>query len=524
MTWSIQLTPWALPPLLAVLLVLRDVSYLWPRRRERATPALVALASASGAWALLQLLMVVTPFLASKLLLTRLEYLPAAAAPVLWFWFALSFAASEEPRRGLRWLLAALCAVSATTVVLALAGPTHPLFHDATLARHGTSPLFGLVLRHGRWHWVHVATRIVTVVAATALVTGRLARTSGARSRVVWAAGAALLALAPAAFHLSLGRGAAGTDLSAAGFAGAAALLAGGILHPRLLDLGPVARTLVMVELRDPIVVLDGKGHIVDANRAAGTLLGLFPYGDVPLPLGRLWARSRNEPGDTGTVTIYLPVPGESEEHPFDVTITPLGDRGSAVRSAMVLRDVKARVAMERELRTMTEDLKRLANSDALTDLASRRHFMEALAREVERADRYGRALSLVLLDLDHFKRVNDTWGHATGDEVLKDAAFAVRAVCRDIDVPARLGGEELVILLPETDTEGARVVAERLRARLREAEHVSPDGKTFRVTASIGVASFGSDADTDKALLRRADEALYAAKRAGRNRVRLAP
>jgi diguanylate cyclase (GGDEF)-like protein len=519
MTWSIQLTPWVLPSLLAILLVLRDVDYLWPRRRESATPALIALSTASGLWALLQLLQVISPSLATKVLLTRIEYLPAAAAPVLWAWFTLVYARRGDLAR--RWFMIALYVISTATVVLALTGSAVPLlFHDEALRRQGSSSLFGLVLHHGPWYWVHATTRVMTVAATTVFVAGLLARTSGARRRVAWLVGGALLALAPLAFHLAPRAEAQWTDLSAAGFAAASALLAGGLLHPRLLDLGPVARTLVMVELRDPIVVLDRKGHIVDLNRAARTLLGLHPYGDVPLPLGNLWARSRGEPGATGTTTIYLPVVDEDEERPFDVTVTPLGERGSAVRSAMVLRDVTARVRMERDLRTMAGDLESLANSDPLTGLGNRRRFMEALTLEVERADRYGRALSLVLLDLDRFKKVNDTWGHAAGDEVLKEAARALRGVCRELDLPARLGGEELVLLLPETDAHGARIVAERVRERIQQARHDTPDGRTFRVTASMGVASLGPGTSTSDALLRLADEALYAAKHGGRNRV----
>lgn len=519
MTWSIQLTPWALPSLLAVLLVVRDAGYLWPRRREGATSVLLALAVMCAVWALLQLLAVVSPFLAAKMLLTRIEYLPAAAVPVLWAWFALVF--THRRKLGRRWFMIALYALSAATVVLALTGfGLHLLFSDPELRQQGASPLFGLVLRHGGWYWVHVTVRVVTVIVATALVAGWSARTGGARRPSAWAMGAALLALAPLALHFAPGATRQWTDLSAAGFAGASTVLTRGVLQPRLLDLGPVARTLVMVQLRDPIVVLDRKGHIVDANRAAGTILGLQRYGDVPLPLGNLWARSRHEPGTTGVVTLLLPVVGEAEEHPFDVTITPLGDRGSAVRSAMVLRDVTARVEMERNLRTMAEELERLANSDSLTGLSNRRHFMEALGREVERSDRYGRPLSLVLLDLDHFKKVNDTWGHAAGDEVLKSTAQALRSVCRDPDLPARLGGEELVLLLPETASTGARAVAERARRRIQQTRHEAPGGETFQVTASVGVVSLGPRALTADALLQRADEALYTAKRGGRNRV----
>lgn len=517
MTWSIQLTPWALPALLAVLLVMRDVGYLWPRRREPVARALLSFAGTAGVWALLHLVAVTAPSMAVKAGLARIQYLPAALAPVLWAWFALVY--TRRDRRRPLWPMAALCVLSAVTILVALLPPTvHWLLRDAALTPIGTTTLLGLTVRHGAWHWVHIGTRVVAVSAATALVAGKAARTPGARGGAGWAIAAGLLALAPAVAHLALGSGAAWADLSAAGFATASATLTAGLLHRRLLELGPVARTLVMVELRDPIVVLDAKGHIVDVNRAAENLLGLRPYGDVPLDLGKLWARSRQEPGVTATMV--LPVRDESGHRPFDVTVTPLGDRGTAVRSAMVFRDVTTRVRMEEELQATTDELRRLANSDALTGLANRRHFMEALDREVERAGRYGRALSLVLVDLDHFKKVNDTWGHAAGDEVLKDAAQALRSVCRDLDLPARLGGEELVLLLPETDGEGARVVAERARERIQATEHAGADGRAFRVTASMGVACFGEQAATVAALLQVSDEALYAAKKAGRNRV----
>ncbi|HKJ01798.1 MAG TPA: GGDEF domain-containing protein, partial [Longimicrobiales bacterium] len=139
---------------------------------------------------------------------------------------------------------------------------------------------------------------------------------------------------------------------------------------------------------------------------------------------------------------------------------------------------------------------------------------------EVERAHRYGRALSMVLLDLDYFKKVNDTHGHAAGDEVLRAAAGVLRSVCRELDLAGRLGGEELALLLPETDALGAGTVAERVRTRLEATRHRSPAGETFSVTASFGVASVGAGVETGEALLQAADEALYRAKRGGRNRV----
>lgn len=161
------------------------------------------------------------------------------------------------------------------------------------------------------------------------------------------------------------------------------------------------------------------------------------------------------------------------------------------------------------------------AVTDDLTGLANKRSFREFMDREASRAARFGHDLSVLILDIDNFKGVNDTYGHLQGDEVLRAIGRILTAVSRGIDVPARYGGEEFVVALPETDTEGAAEVAERIRARI-EAERigmVEGDGE-LRITASLGVAtSPGSSADVQE-LIAAADAALYEAKRSGKNRV----
>ncbi|MDQ3821376.1 MAG: diguanylate cyclase [Acidobacteriota bacterium] len=156
------------------------------------------------------------------------------------------------------------------------------------------------------------------------------------------------------------------------------------------------------------------------------------------------------------------------------------------------------------------------AFTDHLTGLANRRRFERQLEREVERTLRYNRHFCLLLLDIDHFKSVNDGFGHDAGDEVLRRLAKTLQAETRGIDLAARIGGEEFAVILPETDLEGAMDVAERLRAAISSAE-IPPVG---RVTASFGVAEFPVCAPTGRELLAATDAALYEAKNAGRNRI----
>jgi diguanylate cyclase (GGDEF)-like protein len=171
------------------------------------------------------------------------------------------------------------------------------------------------------------------------------------------------------------------------------------------------------------------------------------------------------------------------------------------------------------------EEAQRLSLTDPLTGLWNYRYLRESIRREVERASRFGRMLSVLALDLDRFKEVNDTWGHAAGDAVLVEFARRVRGEIREVDLAFRRGGEEFVVLLPETDARGAAIVAERLGAATRETPVPveSGGGARIRVTVSVGIAVYPDHASTGQQVLDAADDALYAAKAAGRDTWRLA-
>lgn len=165
------------------------------------------------------------------------------------------------------------------------------------------------------------------------------------------------------------------------------------------------------------------------------------------------------------------------------------------------------------------EEVFRLSTTDGLTQLYNRRYFMEQVAREEARARRYGRPLSLVILDVDHFKEINDRHGHVGGDHVLRQLATLLRANLRQEDLLGRYGGEEFAILLPETDAEGGRSMAEKIR-NLVESARFQFEEESIAVTVSAGISSTAPDTQDHEDLLRSADEKLYEAKRAGRNRV----
>jgi two-component system cell cycle response regulator len=176
---------------------------------------------------------------------------------------------------------------------------------------------------------------------------------------------------------------------------------------------------------------------------------------------------------------------------------------------------------LQEELVEQTRRLETLVFEDTLTGLANRRYILAQLSALVSGARRHGRPLSAAIIDIDHFKAFNDRYGHAAGDQVLVAAATAMRGHLRAEDHLGRLGGEEFLAILPDTDVEAAGRVMEKLRCEVAAAPAVH-EGRTLRVTASIGTATW--DGESPHELLHRADEALYAAKAAGRDRALSAP
>lgn len=193
------------------------------------------------------------------------------------------------------------------------------------------------------------------------------------------------------------------------------------------------------------------------------------------------------------------------------ISMSPLPWEGLPVLYVLIT-DVTALKQTEAMLRV-------LSNTDSLTGAWNRRHFIDLAEAEVERSRRYARPFSLLALDIDHFKRINDAHGHAIGDEALRAFTAACRSTLRTNDVLGRMGGEEFAVLLPETDGKGARHAAERIRARVRTL--AVPAGQEYvRLTVSIGWASSARGERSLDAMLSCADEALYRAKDQGRDRV----
>ncbi len=214
------------------------------------------------------------------------------------------------------------------------------------------------------------------------------------------------------------------------------------------------------------------------------------------------------------------PVTGIEEYMYQNLTISPLsGPHGSVEKVCLTVYDVTDMASSKRALEQANEQLMRLSVTDRATGLFNRVAWENLLEAEYERYFRYGHHAAVALLDIDHFKTINDTHGHLRGDEVILKTAQTMRENLRQADRPGRFGGDEFGIILPETDAEGARCICDRIRDHLSQFSVDAPSG-TIQITVSVGVAALTESAQSYQQWLKQADSALYQAKEAGRNQV----
>jgi diguanylate cyclase len=215
----------------------------------------------------------------------------------------------------------------------------------------------------------------------------------------------------------------------------------------------------------------------------------------------------------------YRPITGRSEVMFQNMTIFPLASTSGQVEHVcLMLYDVTEQAIDEQALQAANRELDLLGRTDGLTGLYNRRTWEEYLAAEFKRYARSSRASALIMFDIDHFKRVNDTYGHQAGDEVIRRVAETLKKTMRESDIGGRYGGEEFGVVLPDTDNEGGVVFAERLR-RMMEQTPVAYDGQHIEFTISLGIAEISGQLSRHTDWLEQADKALYQSKEGGRNR-----
>ena len=520
------ITPQVLPFIGAVFVLTALLPVGWTNRGDPIALWFTATVGAMTIWAVGYIFEIMAPALEDKILFANIQFIGVGTVWLCWW---------ETVRRYLgirplpRLVNHVLWLVPVVTLGMAFFNPAH-LFRGSPFVKIGAAPFPVLHADYGPWYTYVLIPVVLLVSGGTLFVLARAIATAPKpyrRQYVLMFLSLALPLTACLVYVLDLGPW-KDYNLTVAVTGLSGIMLAVGLFRWRLFNIVSLARDLVVENLTDGVIVADDRGRIADLNGAAEELLGLSRRTAAGRPAREVMAAhpalarllDAGVPQDeSGAGHLDLTLRGDADSHYYSLTVSPVARRrGESAGRAVVLHDVTERVRL-------VERTRELANTDDLTGLANRRYFLEQAALELELTRRYGSKTSLILVDVDHFKLVNDTYGHQAGDRVLKEVAAACRRALRLVDVIGRFGGEEFAVLLPHTGIEEAEVVAERLRAGVASLRMASGgSGIPITVTLSIGVTEFGLDVeeglDTLESIIARADQAMYAAKRRGRDTV----
>jgi len=327
-----------------------------------------------------------------------------------------------------------------------------------------------------------------------------------------------------------------GLDLAPLTFGLSGVIFAFAVLRTRFMDLTPIARSHLIENMPDGILVLDAQHRIVDINPAMENFIeekASFYIGKNVFDVFQPWTEKTDLLLDGVETRTELRIPKDPSRY-LDLRVTPLYDKRHLLNGRlMIFRDITEGKHVEKRLRYVNDrlqtqlieigllqsKLREQAIRDPLTNLFNRRYLEETLERELARAAREDYSVCIIMIDLDHFKRVNDTYGHEAGDEILKALATTLFEQCRRGDFACRYGGEEFVVVMPNINMDTAYERAENIRQSLNSL-HVPYGYYNLTITISIGIAGYPSNGETREAVLRAADQAMYGAKEAGRDHI----
>jgi diguanylate cyclase (GGDEF)-like protein/PAS domain S-box-containing protein len=528
-----QIHPYAIFSIISVLITL--IASLGARRRSAPgslalSLLLFAMAIWSGAYSTRWLDIPVD----AKIFWFKVMFVGIAAIPTLFLVFALGFTRNEfwlTPRR-----LILLSIQPAVSLLLHSTNDHHHLLYAAlnVIQENGTLT-FELI--RGPWYFFNIVYSYAVIGTGIFLMSQGALR-SGPLYRYQYRLilTASLLPWGGNVFNEVYFYSSTNLDIAPLTFGISGIIFAFAVLRTHFMNLIPVARSYLIETMRDGVLVLDAQNRIVDMNPAmekivngkATSYLGKNAF-DVLKP----WTEKSDLFLDGRASTSEVTVPLDPSRY-LDLRITPLYDRSQVLSGRlMVFRDITERKQVEKRLRYVNDrlqgqlieigllqsKLREQAIRDPLTNVFNRRYLEETLERELSRAARENYPVCIIMIDLDHFKRVNDTYGHEAGDLVLKAIAEALTEQCRRGDFACRYGGEEFVIVMPNITLETAYARAENLRQALTLLS-VPYEYYNLSVTISMGIACYPENGQTRESILRAADQAMYAAKEAGRDHI----
>ncbi len=491
-----------------------------------------------GIWSFSYAMITLSPTLEAKHLWLRLENIGIITVPVLWFFFTMKFTRLDKwltgkPTTLLFWI------IPAVSLFFIFSERWFHLYYTSTrIAMESGGPL---LISRGPMYWAALTQSYLLELIGVILLIWRFIQSRLVyRKQMLYLIGAVTIPFfINVIYQLNPGLipfFSVPVDLTPLFFNVTAILLVASIFGLSLFDLVPIARDTVMEHIPEMVFVVDSHDRVVDANLMAQKWLGKSitdMSGQDPVEVFRNWPQLLNRFFFTEFSREEIEIPG-TPPHTLEIVVTPIYNRLNTLEGRVIVaRDITESKALENKLKEVNISLQNHLNEneslraklqeqairDPLTGAFNRRYFSEALDQESARSIRENSPFSILILDVDHFKQFNDTYGHKCGDIVLQSLANFLNENTRQGDIVCRYGGEEFVILMTDVASEAAYKRAELFRKRFEEM-NIEYDGKKLRCTFSAGIASYPAHADAGEALLTHADMALYQSKANGRNRV----
>ncbi|MBI2757673.1 MAG: diguanylate cyclase [Chloroflexi bacterium] len=499
---------------------------IWGRRMLKGALALAALMFELAVWAGASAMMWSSPVLDTQVFWLNATYFGALTVPITFFVFAMQITDND------RWLtkrsLLLLGIEPLITFFVIWTNQFHYLFH-ANYKMTYVNNFPELSWTHGPWFWLNsLYSYAVILVSITVLLRAFMRAGPYFRMQLGTVLIGGILPLAANIYAIFLPNPLKGLDITPLSFAVSGLIFAHALFRQGLLDILPIARSVLIEKITDGVLVLDMNGRVLDINPAAQRVFSVngSVHGKDIRILYPQW---------TDLVDRFLKekemrfeIRSRTDESIFyDLIVAPLVDnRGRDNGRLITFRDVSEKKRFETELEKMNERLRLQLHKisllrdalreqtirDPLTGLFNRRYLTETLERELSLAKRKGYSVSVIMIDIDQFKRVNDTYGHKAGDQVLKALGKIIQSRVRSSDIPCRFGGEEFVIVMPETTVEIAVQRANQIRSKFRSMKFFG-GGDAIIPTLSIGVAAFPTHGSNLEEIVQGADQAMYNAK-----------
>jgi len=486
-----------------------------------------------AAWAFFYAVTAITADLEIKHLWLKLENLGIASVPVFWFFFVARYTKQDRwlsrPVTILFWI------VPLVTWICLFSESWFHLYYTSTTPFDGVYGPF--VITRGPWYMFQLVQTYGLLASATIMLVWRLIqyRNIYRRQMVTILVALAIPWLINALYQ-------AGPDwlppidLTPISFTLSALLISVSVFGMELFDLVPIARHLVMEQIPELVLVVDANDRVLDANPTTATWLQKSEneiIGNNIFDVLSQWPQLADRYKHVNELRDEIQITGEAPRT-LEVTISPLYSPFNLLEGRVFMaHDVTEHRNMEDKLKQanrslqeqltqielLQEKLREQAIRDSLTGVFNRRYLAETLDQEVARAQRKGYPISIIAMDIDHFKQFNDTYGHKCGDLVLQSLGKLLAERCRQSDIVCRYGGEEFIVLMPDIDFDVALSRAENLRSAF-ESSVLDYENEKLQATFSAGVASYPLHGPNGDITLQAADRALYQSKADGRNRV----